>query len=340
MNKKKALITGVTGQDGSYLADYLLKLGYVVYGGIRRSSNLSHERFEYFNLLENKNFVLIELDLTDSTSLNNFFKEYEVSEVYNLAAQSFVGLSFNQPILTANVTGIGALNLLEAIRQSRRDVRFYQASSSELFGKVHETPQTENTVFHPRSPYGVAKLFAHWSSINYRESYNLFTANGILFNHESPIRGYEFVTRKITNQVAKIKKGLIDEIQLGNINAKRDWGFAGDYVIMMHKMLQNSSPDDFVIATGVSTTVRDFVKSAFSAVDIDIIFEGNGLSESGFNKLNGKKILSISPEFFRPAEVDILLGDPSKAKKILGWQPETEVNKLVEMMVNHDMNIV
>jgi GDPmannose 4,6-dehydratase len=337
---KNALITGVTGQDGSYLSNYLLSLGYIVYGAIRRSSNLNKERFDYFKLLENDNFKLIELDITDPASLHNFFKENNVSEVYNLAAQSFVGLSFSQPLLTANITGLGPLYILEAIRQSGKNIKFYQASSSELYGKVHETPQNENTVFHPRSPYGVAKLFAHWSSINYRESYDIFTANGILFNHESPIRGYEFVTRKITNTVAKIKYGFVDEIKLGNLDAKRDWGFAGDYVIMMYKMLQTDAPEDFVIATGVTTPVRDFVKWAFSAANIDIIFEGKGIDECGYDKLSGKKILSILPEFFRPAEVDLLLGDTSKAKKMLDWQPETSVKELIEMMIDYDLSLM
>lgn len=337
---KNALITGVTGQDGAYLSKYLLDLGYFVYGAIRRSSNLNKERFDYFKILDNKNFKLIELDITDSASLHNFFKEYQVSEVYNLAAQSFVGLSFSQPILTANITGLGPLYLLEAIRQSNREIKFYQASSSELYGKVRETPQNENTEFHPRSPYGVAKLFAHWSSINYRESYEMFTANGILFNHESPIRGYEFVTRKITHAVAKIKNGLMDQIELGNLDAKRDWGFAGDYVKMMHKMLQHDTADDFVIATGITTTVREFVTMAFNAAGIQIKFEGSGINEFGYDSASGRQILKISPEFFRPAEVDLLLGDPAKAKNILGWQSETSVKKLVEMMVDYDLGLV
>lgn len=336
---KKALITGVTGQDGSYLSHYLLSLGYFVYGAIRRSSNNNYERLNYFSLLKNTNFKLIELDITDSSSLYNFFNEYDVSEVYNLAAQSFVGLSFTQPILTANITGLGPLYLLEAIRQSRKSIKFYQASSSELFGKVHDIPQTEETVFHPRSPYGVAKLFAHWSSVNYRESYNLFTSNGILFNHESPLRGLEFVTRKITNTIAKIKKGTTNQLKLGNLDAKRDWGFAGDYVQMMHKMLQHNTPEDFIIATGIATSVRDFVKLAFSCAGIEVVFEGEGINECGYNKLNGKKILSVSKEFFRPAEVDILLGDPSKAKKLLDWEPTTTIQQLVQSMVDHDLTI-
>lgn len=336
---KKALVTGVTGQDGAYLADYLLKLGYFVYGAIRRTSSRNNYRFDYFKLIENKNFELIELDLTDPASLQNFFSEFSVSEVYNLAAQSFVGLSFTQPILTANITGLGPLYLLEAIRQTKKDIKFYQASSSELFGKVVEVPQNEDTPFYPRSPYGNAKLFAHWSSINYRESYNIFTANGILFNHESPLRGYEFVTRKISNTVAKIKYSLADKLVLGNLDSKRDWGFAGDYVKMMHKMLQHNVPEDFVISTGVTTSVRDFVKMAFECADIDVLFEGNGLDEIGIEKNTGKKIVEISNDFFRPAEVDLLLGDSSKAKKVLNWQPETSVQELVRKMVEYDLSI-
>ena len=336
---KKALITGVTGQDGSYLSKYLLDLGYFVYGAIRRSSSPNKERLNYFNLLEHERFKLIELDLTDSSSLYNFFSAYDVSEVYNLAAQSFVGLSFKQPLLTANITGLGPLYLLEAIRQTKKDIKFYQASSSELFGKVHEVPQTEVTPFHPRSPYGVAKLFAHWSSINYRESYAMFTANGILFNHESPLRGVEFVTRKITTSVVKIKKNELDTLVLGNLDSLSDWGFAGDFVKMMHKMLQHDQPEDFVISTGITTSVRDFAKMAFNAAEIDIVFEGTGIDEIGVNRTSGKKILSISEEFYRPAEVDILHGSSEKAKKLLGWTPETKVKDLVNMMIDHDIEL-
>lgn len=336
---KKVLITGVTGQDGAYLSNYLLSLGYFVYGAIRRSSNLNKDRLNFFKLLENDNFKLIELDITDSASLYNFFKEYVVSEVYNLAAQSFVGLSFNQPLLTANISGLGPLNILEAIRQSGKKIKFYQASSSELFGKVHETPQNEDTVFHPRSPYGVAKLFAHWSSINYRESYGMFTANGILFNHESPLRGYEFVTKKITSSVAKIKYNKQKILTLGNIDAKRDWGFAGDYVKMMHKMLQHNQPEDFVISTGVTTTVRDFVKLSFEAAEIEIEFSGKGTDECGYDKKSGKKILDISKEYFRPAEVELLMGDSSKAKKVLNWAYDTNVEMLAPMMVDYDLQL-
>ena len=337
---RRALITGVTGQDGSYLSDYLLNHGYLVYGAIRRSSNINKERLNYFNLLNNKNFNLIELDLTDTSSLQNFFRENYVDEVYNLAAQSFVGLSFRQPILTANITGLGPLYLLEAIRQNNKDIRFYQASSSELYGKVTEPVQTETTPFHPRSPYGVAKLFAHWASINYRESYDMFTTNGILFNHESPLRGDEFVTRKITQSVAKIKKNIISEFELGNLNSKRDWGYAGDYVKMMHKMVQYDTPDDFVVSTGITTSVRDFTKMAFDVVGIDVKFEGDGIDEVGFDSKTGKKVISVSKELFRPAEVDILLGNSEKAKRVLGWKHETSINQLVEMMVKYDLQLL
>ena len=337
---KSALVTGVTGQDGAYLANHLLDIGYKVYGAVRRTSIVNNERINYFNLSENSNFNLCQLDLTDLTSIQNFFKEKKVDEVYNLAAQSFVALSFQQPILTANITGLGPLYILEAIKNSDKKIRFYQASSSELFGKVQETPQTESTPFYPRSPYGNAKLFAHWSSINYRESYDMFTANGILFNHESPLRGIEFVTRKITNSVAKIKKGKQTKLSLGNLNAKRDWGFAGDYVKAMHLMLQQSKPDDFVISTGSTNTVRDFVKLSFLAADIEITFEGSGLNEKGYCKKTGQLLLDISEEFYRPAEVDLLIGDSKKARKILNWSPEVDLQGLVEMMVNHDLDLV
>ena len=337
---KRALVTGVTGQDGAYLANHLLDIGYEVYGAVRRTSINNNERINYFNLSENTNFHLCQLDLTDLASLQNFFNKNKVDEVYNLAAQSFVGLSFQQPILTANITGLGPLYLLEAIKNSDNKIRFYQASSSELFGKVQETPQSESTPFYPRSPYGIAKLFAHWSSINYRESYDMFTANGILFNHESPLRGIEFVTRKITNSVAKIKKGKEIKLTLGNLDAKRDWGFAGDYVKVMHLMLQQTKPDDFVISTGSTHTVRDFVKLAFLAAGTDIIFEGKGLDEKGYSKKTGKLLLDISKEFYRPAEVDLLIGDSTKARKLLNWSPEVDLQDLVEMMVNHDLGLV
>lgn len=337
---KSALVTGVTGQDGSYLANYLLDLGYKVYGAIRRSSSLNCERLNYFKLLDNKNFIVAELDLTDLSSLQNFFTENNVEEVYNLAAQSFVGLSFKQPILTANITGLGPLYILEAIKLANKKIKFYQASSSELFGKVQEIPQNEKTFFYPRSPYGSAKLFAHWSSINYRESYNMFTTNGILFNHESPLRGVEFVTRKITNAAARIKLELQDKLTLGNLESKRDWGFAGDYVEAMHLMMQQNDPDDYVIATGKTYKIREFVTMAFNSCDIDIIFQGEGIEEKGIDKKNGKVILDISKEFYRPAEVDLLIGDSSKAKKQLGWMPKVNLETLVEMMIKYDVRLL
>jgi GDPmannose 4,6-dehydratase len=338
---KKALITGVSGQDGAYLSDYLLSLGYLVYGAVRRTSNLNKERFNFFKLLENDHFKLIELDLTDYSSIQTFFKKYKVDEVYNLAAQSFVSLSFSQPQLTAQTNAIGVLNFLEAIKNMDSEKpKFYQASTSEMFGKVQETPQNEKTPFYPRSPYGFAKLFAHWATINYRESYNLFATSGILFNHESPIRGHEFVTRKITSSVAKISKNKLDKLILGNMDAKRDWGFAGDYVKAMHLILQQKQPEDFVIATGQTNTVREFVTMAFKAVDIDIEFTGKGLNEKGHDTKTGKIIVEISKDFYRPAEVDLLIGDASKAQKILNWKPTTSLNDLVTMMINYDFNIV
>ena len=338
---KKALITGVSGQDGAYLSDYLLSLGYLVYGAVRRSSNLNKERFNFFKLLENDHFKLIELDLTDYSSIQTFFKKYEVDEVYNLAAQSFVSLSFSQPQLTAQTNAIGVLNFLEAIKNMDSDKpKFYQASTSEMFGKVQETPQNEKTPFYPRSPYGFAKLFAHWATINYRESYNLFAASGILFNHESPIRGHEFVTRKITSSIAKISKNKLDKLILGNMDAKRDWGFAGDYVKAMHLILQQKQPEDFVIATGQTNTVREFVSMAFKAANINIEFTGEGLNEKGHDTKTGKIIVEVSKDFYRPAEVDLLIGDFSKAQKILNWKPTTSLNDLVTMMINYDLNIV
>jgi GDPmannose 4,6-dehydratase len=338
---KKALITGVSGQDGAYLSDYLLSLGYLVYGAVRRTSNHNKERFNFFKLLENDHFKLIELDLTDYSSIQTFFKKYKVDEVYNLAAQSFVSLSFSQPQLTAQTNSIGVLNFLEAIKNMDSDKpKFYQASTSEMFGKVQEIPQNEKTPFYPRSPYGFAKLFAHWATINYRESYNLFAASGILFNHESPIRGHEFVTRKITSSIAKISKNKLDKLILGNMDAKRDWGFAGDYVKAMHLILQQKQPEDFVIATGQTNSVREFVSMAFKAVDIDIDFTGEGLSEKGYDNKTGKVIVEVSKDFYRPAEVDLVVGDPSKARKKMNWKPTTSLNDLITMMINYDLNIV
>jgi GDPmannose 4,6-dehydratase len=334
MGKKKALITGITGQDGFYLAEFLLSKDYEVYGMYRRGSL---DVLERIGELRNK-IRLVEGDLIDSTSLFRVIKEVQPDEVYNLAAQSFVPASWTQPIATAKMTGLGAANLLETIRIVKPDTKYYQASSSEMFGKVQEVPQTEKTPFYPRSPYGVAKVFAYWTTINYRESYNLFACNGILFNHEYPKRGKQFVTRKISHSVAKIKLGYQESFSLGNLDAKRDWGYAGDYVEAMWLMLQQEKPNDYVIATGETHSVREFVEESFKAAEIPIIWEGKGLNEVG--KHNGKIVVRINPAFFRPAEVDILLGNSSKAKKELGWEPKIKFKELVKMMVESDLKIL
>jgi len=310
------LITGITGQDGSYLAEYLLEKGYEVYGMVRRSSVEKYDRIEHLKDRIN----LLQGDLTDQSSLDDAIKTIGPDEVYNLAAQSFVPTSWNQPILTGEITGLGATRLLEAIRKIKPDTRFYQASSSEMFGKVRETPQTELTPFHPRSPYGVAKVYGHFITVNYRESYDMYACSGILFNHESPRRGYEFVTRKITDTVARIKLGLANELRLGNLDAKRDWGFAGDYVEAMHLMLQQDEADDYVISTGETHTVREFVEIAFGAAELD-----------------WEKYVVIDPKFFRPAEVELLVGDSSKALKKFGWKPKVDFKGLVTMMVESDI---
>lgn len=320
--QKNALITGITGQDGAYLAEYLLGKGYAVHGLLARRSTPTTWRLEYLNILHRIN--LIEGDLTDMGAVLRALKESKADEVYNLGAQSFVATSWRQPLLTANATGLGALNILEAIHQTSPETKFYQASTSEMFGGMKEHPiQSETTPFHPRSPYGVAKLFAHWSTINYRESYNLFGCCGILFNHESPLRGIEFVTRKVTDAVARIKLGKQKELRLGNIDAKRDWGFAGDYVKAMYLMLQQEKPDTYVIATGRTTTVRDMCRIAFEHIG-----------------LNYEDYVVIDPKFYRPAEVDLLLGDPTKAIQALGWKPETSLEELISMMVEADLKRV
>jgi GDP-mannose 4,6-dehydratase len=316
---KRALITGITGQDGSYLAEHLLALGYQVYGLRRRSSQLTYGCSAH--LINEVEFVYG--DLTDMVSLVRVIEKIQPDEVYNLAAQSFVQTSWEQPILTAEIDALGVVNLLEAIRMVKPGARFYQASTSEMFGKVQETPQTEKTPFYPRSPYGVAKLYGHWITVNYRESYNMFTCSGILFNHESPRRGLEFVTRKISNTVARIKYRQVKELRLGNLEAKRDWGFAGDYVKAMHLMLQQDLPDDYVIATGETHTVREFVDLAFKQVG-----------------LNYKDYVVIDPLFMRPAEVAVLLGDSDKAKTKLGWKPDVNFEELVYMMVEADLRMV
>lgn len=333
---KKALITGVGGQDGAYLARYLLDLGYKVYGGYRRAVSPNFWRLAELGVLGEPNFELVELELTDPFNILSVVSQTRPDEIYNLAAQSFVGISFKEPFHTANATGIGALNLLEAIKTVDRGIKFYQASTSEMFGKVQAVPQSESTPFYPRSPYGVAKLYAHFITINYQESYDIFASSGILFNHESSLRGLEFVTRKITNQAAKIALGKAAHIELGNLDAKRDWGYAKEYVEGMHAMLQAKKPDTYVLATGVTTTVRDFLTMSFNALDIDVKFEGEGVNEVG-RDAKGNVIVKINPEFFRPAEVDLLIGDASKAKRELGWSAKTDLAGLCEMMVKSDL---
>ena len=334
---KKALITGITGQDGAYLTKLLLSKGYFVYGAFRRTSSVNFWRLEELNVHSHPNLKLVEFDLTDQGNCITLVANIKPDEIYNLAAQSFVGVSFEQPVTTANITGIGALHLLEAIRIVNKKIKFYQASTSEMFGKVHEIPQTENTIFHPRSPYGVAKLFAHWSTINYRESYDIFGVCGILFNHESPLRGKEFVTRKITDAVAKIKLGKMEVLELGNLNAKRDWGFAEEYVESMYLMMQHDFPDTYVVATNRTETVRDFVTMAFKAIDIDLSWSGKDENERGIDKLTGKTLVQVNKEFYRPNEVDLLIGDASKANKQLGWVPKTSLEELCKMMVEEDI---
>lgn len=330
---KKALITGITGQDGSYLAEFLLEKGYTVYGLKRRTSTVTFERIKHIQ----ESITLVSGDMHDQSSLLEVVKRVKPDEVYNLAAQSFVPTSWEQPLLTGDVTALGVTRMLEAIRKVDPEIRFYQASSSEMFGEVQEVPQTERTPFHPRSPYGVAKVYGHWITVNYRESYNMFCCSGILFNHESPRRGLEFVTRKITHRVAQIKLGLASEVRLGNLNAKRDWGYAGDYVRAMWLMLQQDKPDDYVIATGETHSVREFAELAFKAVGIEVRWEGSGLEEKGVDAKTGKVLVRVDPEFFRPAEVHQLVGDATKARQTLGWKPEVSFAQLVEMMVESDL---
>ena len=334
---KIALVTGATGQDGAYLSRYLVDLGYKVFGAYRRAASTNLWRLGELKLLDEANFSLIELDITDPVSCINAIKVAKPSEIYNLAAQSFVGASFKEPLHTSYASGIAVLNLLEAIRLSDKSIKFYQAGTSEMFGKVQAIPQNESTPFYPRSPYGVAKLYGHFMSINYRESYDIFAACGILFNHESPLRGLEFVTRKITNSAAKIALGKLDCLELGNLEAKRDWGFAKDYVEGMYAMLQAPKADTFVLASGITTTVRDFVKMSFEALDIALVFEGEGVNEVARDKKTGKVVVKVNPELFRPAEVDLLIGDASKAKEQLNWSAKTNLNELCAMMVKADL---
>lgn len=341
---KKALITGVTGQDGAYLSEFLLKKGYEVHGIKRRSSSFNTDRVDHLYQdphVQGKRFILHYGDLTDTSNLVRIIQEVQPDEIYNLGAQSHVQVSFEVPEYTADADGMGTLRLLEAIRilGMENKVRFYQASTSELFGKVQEVPQKETTPFYPRSPYAVAKLYAYWIVVNYRESYGMYACNGILFNHESPIRGETFVTRKVTRAAARIKLGLQDKLYMGNIDSKRDWGFAGDYVELMWLMLQQDKPDDYVMATGVTTTVRDFISMAFAEAGIRLTWEGSGVNEKAIDADTGEVRVEIDPRYFRPAEVDLLIGDPSKAMKMLGWKPKVQLPELVKMMVENDIRL-
>ncbi|HEX4725039.1 MAG TPA: GDP-mannose 4,6-dehydratase [Pseudonocardiaceae bacterium] len=334
---RTALITGISGQDGAYLAQLLLEKDYLVYGAYRRTSSTNFWRIAELGIQEHPNLRLVEYDLTDLGNALRLLAATGADEIYNLAAQSFVSVSFDQPVTTAQITGLGALNLLEAMRAVRPDARFYQASTSEMFGKVQAVPQNESTSFYPRSPYGVAKLFAHWTTVNYRESYGLFGSSGILFNHESPLRGREFVTRKVTDSVAKIKLGKLDVLELGNLDARRDWGFAKEYVEGMWRMLQADEPDTFVLATNRTVTVRDFVTLSFRAAGVEIDWRGTGESERGLDVATGREVVRVNPRFYRPAEVDLLIGDATRAREVLGWAATTTLEELAGMMVEADL---
>lgn len=335
---KKALITGIRGQDGAYLSKLLLEKGYQVYGADRRSGDSSFWRLKELGIYRD-----VKIRYMDLLELTNVMREIErimPDEVYNLAAQSFVQASFEQPLLTSDIDAMGVLRLLEAVRMINPDAKFYQASTSEMFGKVQAIPQNEKTPFHPRSPYGVAKVYGHWITVNYRESYNMFACSGILFNHESPLRGIEFITRKLTSGIARIAKGLQEKIIVGSLDSKRDWGYAPEYVHAMWLMLQQRQPDDYVVATGETHSVREFAEVAFRSMGIRIGWKGKGLREKGIDKKTGKTLVEVSPDFFRPAEVNILIGDPAKAKKKLGWRPKTTFSRLVEIMVEADLQRV
>ena len=334
---KTAIVTGITGQDGAYLAKLLLDNDYKVFGTYRRTSSVNFWRLRELAIEDDENLELLEYDLTDSAGSIRLVAQIEPDEIYNLAAQSFVGVSFEQPLTTSQISGFGALNLLEAIRIVNPKIKYYQASTSEMFGHVQAIPQNEDTPFYPRSPYGVAKLFAHWITINYRESYDIFGSSGILFNHESPLRGLEFVTRKITDGVAKISLNKLNHLELGNLNAKRDWGFAKDYVEGMYLMLQAKKPDTFVLATNRTETVRDFVLMAFKAANIEIEFSGSGEDEIAVRKDTGDLVVKVNKKFYRPAEVDLLIGDSSKAQKTLNWVPKTSLEELCYLMVKADL---
>lgn len=339
---KKALITGITGQDGAYLADFLLNKGYEVHGIKRRASSFNTGRIDHLYQdphEKNQRFILHYGDLADSSNLIRIIQQVQPDEIYNLGAQSHVQVSFEVPEYTADVDGIGTLRLLEAIRLLglTHKTRFYQASTSELFGKVQEIPQKETTPFYPRSPYACAKLYAYWITVNYRESYGMYACNGILFNHESPIRGETFVTRKVTRAAARIKLGLQDKLYMGNLDAKRDWGYAGDYVELMWLLLQQDEPDDYVMATGITTTVRDFITKAFQVAGISLEWQGSGVDEKGVDKTTGKVFVEVDPRYFRPAEVELLIGDPTKAITKLGWKPRVSLDELINMMVHSDL---
>tara|TARA_R110002095_G_scaffold120_3_gene1309 strand:+ start:4020 stop:5081 length:1062 start_codon:yes stop_codon:yes gene_type:complete len=339
--KKCALITGITGQDGSYLAEFLLNKGYIVHGIKRRSSLINTDRIDHLYQdphVTDRNFILHYGDMTDSSSLTRIIQESQPDEIYNLAAQSHVAVSFEEPEYTANSDALGPLRILEAIRilNLENKTRFYQASTSELYGLVQEVPQKETTPFYPRSPYGVAKLYAYWITVNYREAYGLYACNGILFNHESPVRGETFVTRKITIALSRIKHGLQDKLYIGNLDAKRDWGHARDYVEIQWLMLQQDEPEDFVVATGVQYTVREFIEFAAKAIDLNITWKGKGVEEKGYDE-NGNCIIEVDPNYFRPSEVESLLGDPSKAKEKLGWTPKTSLHEMITEMMQADM---
>ena len=337
---KTALITGITGQDGSYLAELLLNKGYEVHGLVRRSSSFNTSRIDHIfqdKHEENAKLFLHFGDMSDASNISRLIEKIHPDEIYHLAAQSHVRVSFDIPEYTGDVTGLGTLRILDAIRESGVKTKFYQASSSEMFGLVQHVPQTEETPFHPRSPYGVAKVYGYWITKNYRESYDLFACNGILFNHESPRRGETFVTRKITRGLARIKLGVEDAIYMGNLDAKRDWGYAKDYVEGMWMMLQQDEPNDYVLATNETHTVREFIEAASQRLGFDIVWQGEGVDEVGVDSKTGKTIIQIDPHYFRPAEVDLLIGDPAKAKKIMGWEPKVKFKELVEIMVDADL---
>lgn len=333
---KTAFITGITGQDGSYLAELLLEKGYNVHGMVRRSSSFNRWRIDHIIKSGNENFHLHYGDLSDSSSMNKIIQNTNPDEVYNLGAQSHVGISFQLPEYTSDVTALGTIRLLDVLRETKSSAKFYQASTSELYGKVAETPQKETTPFYPRSPYGVAKLYSYWITVNYRESYDMYACNGILFNHESPRRGENFITRKISLNLARIKLGLINSFSLGNLDSKRDWGYAPDYVEGMWRMLQQDKPEDFVLSTNETHTVREFVEEAAKALDINIEWQGEGVAEKCFDTKSGKMIVEVNPKFFRPAEVELLLGDNSKAKEKLNWHPKTKFKELAKLMALSD----